>query len=744
MPKEYRDHARKLNALAAMDAVREHELAAAAEAIKARSDPKQAVPLQSPRSRHRVVGLAEILSSASTCEALLRGKLESQQFAMQLAAMPAPAREQWASAFGTYVSKLGRTVSELRRTHSRLHESAGPSAEFLDRGAREALQKTEALETAYDTLGEGVRADMSGTPAFVEAQLRTLVDHEGAGALRITQKWKRALVSALALARREAAVLEAAMNALAAVSLAQVQTGGAGGHLGRFHSGPGGALGGASGPSGSGPAGPAGGAGSGAGASSGGGCAGSAGGASGGGGGGGTLEAVAAALCEHVRLLVGCEEASLYLVVEASHALPATAKRGGAAHAASPSAPPVLCRLQSTHPTPEERAACDLRVFGCPACAVPAASLAGACLEALGAGPAAGEEGAGASPEGPAEKGLAEATSEANSEGLSRLLLVRDMASDARFSAAADVLPGGASPPEAAVYFNLTDVSGGALRAVLRVACVGGGAAAARLALDRRRRRSNELALVTTSNHRILSRASQRRLLELRPLFALALREPLRAAAAQTSREAARARAMQTLSEGLTKLPTGSVALGVLVSALATLCAESLGAASCTLFLHQDGGKLVGYPAAGQGETFKLRLHTPTSSDADADADAEEEEGGAHDGAPPPADEEFPFGIVGECAKSEQYILLNALSPSDERLHPDIDAVPRGVKGSLSLVCTPLRDASGSHVLGLCELVRAAGVAPFVDDDRPAVLAVLRAVAFAIDNYFLNEMLDEE
>ena len=735
-----------MNALAMMVAAQDHERVAAAEAIS-RSSGAKAAPLQSPRPRHRVVGLAEMLSSAATCESLLCGKLEKTQFASQLAAMPPSAREQWVSAFGTCVSKMGRTVSELQRTCDRMAKAAaaGSSAGVLNKGAHEVRQRADALQAVYAALNEGIRAETGDMAAYLNERLCELVSHEGEGALRITKQWRRALVSALALARRETAVLEAAMAALATLSLARVQAAAARDRVGSgcFGSGRAGdALGDAS-------------------------CdathdvddtSGDGGGGSGSAndrGGTGTLEAVAAAVCDHVRLLLGCDEASLYLLVDGQHVQPRLAAGRGVSPAASASAPPVLCRLRSTHASGEEAAACDQLVLGAPAAIVPSTSLAGACMQASSMASLHPEPTA--VPPSVSEPSLsAPAAAEAEaavpmSSEPPRLLLVCDAASDDRFSEAADVLPGGAAP-EAAVYLDLSDAGSGALRAVLRLACVTGGAVAAGLLADRRARHSNELAYVPSSDavHRLLSIASQRLLVELKPLLALALREPLREALAATSCEAAKAHVMLTLSSGLSRLPTGAVAIGVFVGALGAVCAEALGAVSCTLFLHQDGGKLVGYPATGQGEPIQLSLPAAASASAGGQgaegAEGADAEGGTDDedeDASSPEDDAFAFGVLGACAKSGSYMLLNQLQPSDERLHPDIDAVPEGARGPLSLVCAPLRDTSGDHMLGHCELVRAAGVAPFADDDRPAVLAVLRTVAIAIDNYFLCEMLDD-
>ena len=93
-------------------------------------------------------------------------------------------------------------------------------------------------------------------------------------------------------------------------------------------------------------------------------------------------------------------------------------------------------------------------------------------------------------------------------------------------------------------------------------------------------------------------------------------------------------------------------------------------------------------------------------------------------------------------AQPPTFLLLNGIAPDDPRLHPAVDALPAGASGPLSIVCAALTDAGGNHILGLCELVRSAVEMPFAEDDAPLVAAVLRAVSFAIDNYFLHELLD--
>jgi len=335
---------------------------------------------------------------------------------------------------------------------------------------------------------------------------------------------------------------------------------------------------------------------------------------------------------------------------------------------------------------------------------------------------------------------------------------------DAKYNAAADGIGARRAPPAAALYLDLSDESG-ALRAVLRLAVLDRAKEddeSASVAVDEAAR-----AAAATS---LLSPASQRLLSSLRPLFTLTLREPVRAAAAAFTREGALAHTLTALSMGLARLPKGGVAMKTLMGALGAMCCDALGAATCTLFLFRDvasGRKLVGYPVSrrhGAAEPLSLNLppsRTPGTArsrglrgeeggwlggGADVEEQQEEEEDEDED-----EDEDHGGGaagtsmdsLAGRCAaQPPTFLLLNSIAPDDPRLHPAIDALPAGASGPLSIVCAALTDAGGNHILGLCELVRSAVEMPFAEDDAPIVAAVLRAVSFAIDNYFLHELLD--
>jgi hypothetical protein len=813
--------------------------------------PRFAPPAPPAWPRHRVVGLAAKLSSAAACEHLLRGRLEGVEFAAQLAAMPPATREEWSHAFGACVAKLARMLVELQ---SQLRKLTGAETSFqvdfasdveksstrqarLASSTRNVIDRAEAMEAAFEEVGETARAELSRLPADALALVGDLFEREGRRRTSLAHRWRLAIKGAIASTEMQARALETALVDLASASLSRarhgalacpsrrytragVRRGEGKGLFGRHSLREGDRYGDGEGE----------GEGEGAdGEGEGADCE-------------GAVAAAARAVCQHARCLLGgageaSMEATLYLLVKGSHARApgsgaailgsGAARRGTAgtldttreeglmllvrladddAGAAAGSLPTVEA-TKATHVIKRrladaveddvpsdavgvESAAAeadpnkanpdqadpnkagppseDVRfVYGVRAVAVPMTSLAGECMQ-RSRRPDLARDLAGL-PMGSPD--LAR-----DLEGLpmgSALQVRRGARYDAKYNAAADGIGARRAPPAAALYLDLSDESG-ALRAVLRLAVLDRAKEddeSASVAVDEAAR-----AAAATS---LLSPASQRLLSSLRPLFTLTLREPVRAAAAAFTREGALAHTLTALSMGLARLPKGGVAMKTLMGALGAMCCDALGAATCTLFLFRDvasGRKLVGYPVSrrhGAAEPLSLNLppsrtpgtarsrglrgeeggwlgggadveeqqdEDPQEEDEEEDKDEDEDEDEDHGGGAAGTSMD---SLAGRCAaQPPTFLLLNGIAPDDPRLHPAIDALPAGASGPLSIVCAALTDAGGNHILGLCELVRSAVEMPFAHDDAPIVAAVLRAVSFAIDNYFLHELLD--
>ena len=857
LPDEHLLHMLKMRLYSdAVAATRKRDLDPFSSASMSMVSPRFAPTAPPAWPRHRVVGLAAKLSSAAACEHLLRGRLEGVEFAAQLAAMPPATREEWSHAFGACVAKLAQTLVELQ---SQLRKLTGAETSFqvnfgsdmeknstrqarLARSTRNVIDRAEAMEVAFEEVGETARAELSRLPADALALVGDLFEREGRRRTSLAHRWRRAIKGAIAITQMHARALDTALVDLARASLRRAVErpprryaragvrrgegkGGEGKGLFARHSlsdgdGDGDGDGDDDGD------------GDGAGADG------------EGADGEGAVAAAARAVCQHARCLLGgageaSMEATLYLLVKGSHArAPGSglARRGTAGaldttldegamllvrlanddvnydeasaaagilskveagpNKAGPNKAGILSKVEAAKATYfDERRLTDAVEDDVPSDAVGIESAAAE------AGPnKAGPTQAGPNKAGPPSEDVrlvygvravavpmtslaGECMRRSRRSDLARDLAGLPMGSalqvrrgaryDANYNAAADGIGARRAPPAAALYLDLSDESG-ALRAVLRLAVLDRaeeGDESSSVAVDEAAR-----AAAATS---LLSPASQRLLSSLRPLFTLTLREPVRAAAAAFTltftREGALAHTLTALSMGLARLPKGAVAVRTLMGALGAMCCDALGAATCTLFLFRDmasGRKLVGYPVSrrhGAAEPLSLNLppsRTPgtarsrglrgveggwfggESGGADVeeqqeeneDEDEDEEEDDDHGGG---AADTSLDSLAGRCAaQPPTFLLLNGIAPDDPRLHPAVDAVPAGARGPLSLVCAALADAGGNHILGLCELVRSADGLPFADDDAPIVAAVLRAVSFAIDNYFLHELLD--
>lgn len=472
LPIEYLDYAARLQRVSKAAAREELERRAAAAAIAdvAKKSPRK--PPGPPRSRAQVVGLAEMLSAASDCEALLSGALQPQQFAETVSSMGS--REEmarWVSAFGTCVSRLGRTLQDLHGQLNKLMRSQKRSR--LQVQAREVLRKVEVVEDAFDSLDATSRTAGPTAAEAVTAQLaaasRTLCHQP----VKCTRLWTRALLAGLTGSEAQVRKLRTATAVLSQAT--------------------------------------------------------------------GSLEECVHAICTQARELLNCEEACIYVSVH------------GVTAEGLATSEEKLYRLLSSEPSPEERAACDLMLYGVAACEVAASDgLASACLKQP-----------------------------------KQLLRADRGQMDRRYVAVVDRLPGRA-PPADLLYLDLSD-AGGPLRAVLRVAHPTGAAPSESFA-----GRDEEL------------------LTDVLPLFRLALRFPVRRVAADF-RAQRRAMAMRAIGECLAAMPelTRQAGLNGIVAAFSSRAATLLDAEGCVLYtLEDDGGRsaLVALPPSPSEEPRVLQL----------------------------------------------------------------------------------------------------------------------------------------
>jgi len=201
--------------------------------------PRFAPPAPPAWPRHRVVGLAAKLSSAAACEHLLRGRLEGVEFAAQLAAMPPATREEWSHAFGACVAKLARMLVELQ---SQLRKLTGAETSFqvdfasdveksstrqarLASSTRNVIDRAEAMEAAFEEVGETARAELSRLPADALALVGDLFEKEGRRRTSLAHRWRLAIKGAIASTEMQARALETALVDLASASLSRARHG---------------------------------------------------------------------------------------------------------------------------------------------------------------------------------------------------------------------------------------------------------------------------------------------------------------------------------------------------------------------------------------------------------------------------------------------------------------------------------------------------------------------------------------
>ena len=171
---------------------------------------------QQLRSRGRVVDLAEMLSSAAVCEALLQGTLPPADFAATMTGMSREALEPWSASLGACVARLGVTLTELhnhlnRHLRSTKRATMGASAENIGRASGE-------LSATFVDVSQAARDQLSSFTAEHKDLLLTMAEADCAVPCRRSRHWTRALISALASARRQSLALHEATSAVQAAS----------------------------------------------------------------------------------------------------------------------------------------------------------------------------------------------------------------------------------------------------------------------------------------------------------------------------------------------------------------------------------------------------------------------------------------------------------------------------------------------------------------------------------------------
>lgn len=329
----------------------------------------------------------------------------------------------------------------------------------------------------------------------------------------------------------------------------------------------------------------------------------------------------------------------------------------------------ALYRLRAPSPSEEETALCDVQIHGAAAVAVPPKSLAAQCLASRG----------------------------------EHTLHAPDGYMDPKYIAAAD-RPGGAPFPASLLYVKLSD-EGGPLRAVLRV--------------------SHHL----DGRHPFeLGQGDAAVLVQLAPVFCLALRHAARAAAVDPI-AAQRARVMDGLGACLASLGDEARAgeLGGVMEAFGTQISTRLRAEGCTMYMHDEVNRsLVQLPADTELEPRVVSI-APSASGKD-----NEKQGGPSGS-----------GLAGLCAV-KRVTYNSPEGRADARLKLAADA-PFGASPDFafnSSLCAPIESVASGELLGVCELVNKRDAddepVPFDDEDEATLYAILRVASLAIENYQLH------
>ena len=270
--------------------------------------------------------------------------------------------------------------------------------------------------------------------------------------------------------------------------------------------------------------------------------------------------------------------------------------------------------------------------------------------------------------------------------------------SDDLYVEQADRIPG-YPPPTDLLYYNLSDATGG-LRAVLRLGQArvtnrppGGGGSGG-------------------SSVGKFGAFEVEALRQVAPVFSLALRRPMHAAAA-SSEESALAASMSSISACLADALGAD--LPTLVDLFGAQARKLLDADRCSLFLFDEPNNQLQNYGGGQAAPVTLSLDVPAGQ-------TDEEKAGR-------------VGIAGLS------VLTNTtFSIKDAQVDPRFNAAVDGKRGSTtrSILAMPFESISTGGIMGVCEVFNKKGAAQgygtFTDADETMLDSLLKLAALAIEN----------
>lgn len=214
-------HANRLRALSKVAAIHDLDRTRTRSAIMGSLHPgdgpspraRPPRPVQPPRSRAQVVGLAGLLSSASACSALLSGELTPAAFARTLDAIESPeVKESWLAAFGSCLARLGGALQDLHGQLNRQVKSQKRAQ--LQTNAMGILSRVESLEESIDSLEGTARSELGDALESCKRQLVGASEELCVRPTRRARQWTRALLAALERTERDANATRAAMAAV--------------------------------------------------------------------------------------------------------------------------------------------------------------------------------------------------------------------------------------------------------------------------------------------------------------------------------------------------------------------------------------------------------------------------------------------------------------------------------------------------------------------------------------------------
>jgi hypothetical protein len=396
----------------------------------------------------------------------------------------------------------------------------------------------------------------------------------------------------------------------------------------------------------------------------------------------GDIGELANLMCTHAKKLVGCRDACLFVGVAVSkdHGREAFYR---------------ICSPRGTEP--EDSSAATSRVLGADAAIVPVESICGEAIEQLQL-------------QWRSDKKRASAFKGRSGPGL--LELGGHMS--------------GAAGQASLLLANLSDTLGG-LRALLLLGSpeqnAGCLAENSRQISDVRFQGANDLPENTHGGVNVgdgrFTKQMESKLEELSPLFALALRCPMRAAAASTE-ESNLAAAMESLAGRIS--PGQCVDLGQLVVTFGAQCRKLLDAERCSLFLFDENNN--------QLTTFFAEQIAPFNLSLDDHGDKSK------------------IGIAGQSALQNITISIKD-AYVDPRFNREVDTASGFT--TKSMLAMPFDSCSSGALMGVCEVLNKRGICGgpgvFTDADEFMLDSILKLAALAIENCQLSKdcaMLKEQ